>query len=174
VDSVSYSSGIEVVARRLPIYEQARVRQRPAGETEAGLFAVTCAVVGTWVGRQAGGASAAELLAAAAAPEALVPVWPEPKIPLPTPERDQADQAELDLGLTDPIEVLARRRGTTLEEAEALAKAIVERRARWNAMQGRAEPPAGTVPAGDSDSEGDGPADGEAGDEDEAEAGEVE
>jgi hypothetical protein len=135
VDSVSYSSGIEVVARRLPFYEQARVRQKPASETETELFAKTCAVVGTWVGQQASGdASAAELVAAAQDP-GLVVTWPEPKIPLPTPERDAADQAELDMGLTDPIEVLARRRGVTLDQAAELAAQIAERRKQWNAIQ---------------------------------------
>ena len=56
-------------------------------------------------------------------------------MPLPTPERDLADQAELELGLTDPIEVIAKRRNLTLEQAEEAAEAIAERRAKWNAIQ---------------------------------------
>ncbi len=141
-DSSTDLSGVAIVAKQIPFYEQARTRQPFAKETESELFRVACGVVGTWHG-------SAELLAAAADPARLVVTWPEPQIPMPTAERDQSDQWELDAGLTDPIEVLARRRGITLNQAEELAEKIAERRDRWAELMGSLEPDMNTTASTD-------------------------
>jgi hypothetical protein len=123
-------SGVAIVAKQVPFFDHARQRQPLANEIETDLFARTCAVVGTWH-------NDGRLLSAAAAPKIVV-TWPEPKIPLPTAERDTADEWELTQGMTDPIEVLARRRGITIAQAEELAGQIAERRKKWAAMMGEA------------------------------------
>jgi len=121
-------SGVALVAKAIPFYEGARARQPNANEIETDLFARSCAVVGLLHNE-------ASLLAAAADPK-LVVTWPEPKVPMPTADRDTADQWELDQGLTDPIEVLARRRGITIAQAREVAKDIAERRAEWARLMG--------------------------------------
>lgn len=125
-------SGVAVVAKRLPFYEQAAGRQNFAKAAEAGLYATCCAVAGVHY-------NDARLQAAAADPAKLLATWPEAKIPLPTPERNDGDDWELERGLTDPIEVLARRRGLTLDQAAELAEAIADRRAAWSDIMGAAE-----------------------------------
>ena len=102
-------------------------------EFEECLAATALAVAGVWYGD-------ARLIPAATDPE-LVVVWPEPRIPLPSPERNDSDAWELEQGLADPIEVLARRRGITLGQAEELAIEIAERRAKWSALMGEPTPP---------------------------------
>ena len=69
---------------------------------------------------------AAELTAFADDPSLRV-AWPEPSIDLPGPDRDTADQFELQTGLTDPIELIMRRQGMTEEEAIEQYRAIQRR-----------------------------------------------
>lgn len=116
-------SGVAIVAKQVPFYEHARARQPLAVETEEDLFARCCAVVGLWFQQPD--------LVMAAQTGGLMVTFPEPKIPLPTAERDQADQWELDNGFSDPIEILAKRRGITIKQAEALAMEIAQRREAW-------------------------------------------
>jgi hypothetical protein len=131
-DSMGDLSGVAIVAKALPLEKRTRKRQRLLTEAECELAAKALAVLGV-VHRHA------RLVAAARKP-ALAVTWPEPKIPLPTPERDAQDAAELELGLTDPFEVLARRRGLTIDQAEDLAGQIAERRKRWNALMAPVSP----------------------------------
>lgn len=137
-DASTDLSGVAIVAKSLPLLARVKRRQAPFAETEEELAAAALAVAGVWHGRQ-GQADGARLVAAARAPR-LVCVWPEPSFPLPTAERDAGDAAELDMGLTDPIEMLARRRGVTLGQAEEMAVQIAERRKRWNAIMGETAP----------------------------------
>lgn len=135
LDGVTDLSGVAIVAKQMPFIEMARTRQPLAGEVETELFAKVCAVVARHHEGQPG---AAKLEPAARDPR-LVTTWPEPKLPLPTADRDQGDQWELEQGLTDPIEVLARRRGITLAQAEDLAAQMAERRKRWATLMGGVE-----------------------------------
>jgi hypothetical protein len=125
-DSSTDLSGVAIVAKAMPLIDRTRARQVQFCETERDLASLTLAVYGTWYGD--------DQALTAAKSGGLVVVWPEPKIPLPTPDRDMADSWELDQGLTDPIEVLARRRGITLSQAEELAEQIAARRLQWNAI----------------------------------------
>jgi hypothetical protein len=131
--SATDASGVAIAMKQVPFHDQARARHPFASETEVELFATCCAVTGSWHGHQ-------PLLDAARAPR-LITVWPEPRIPLPAPERNQADSWELQNGLTDPIEVLARRRGVTIDQAEELARAIAARKATWAEITSGATPP---------------------------------
>lgn len=156
-DSSMDLSGVAIVAKRVPFYEGARARQPLATQAETELFGKVCAVAGIYYGDNA-------LLAAARDPKLLI-TWPEPKIPLPTTERDTADDWELQAGLTDPIEVLARRRGVTLAQAEEIAEGIAERRKRWNSLMGGVMPEPGSGAPGapmadpNADPEAEGPDD---------------
>jgi hypothetical protein len=125
-DSSTDLSGVAIVAKQMPLIDRTRARQVQFAETEKDLAATVLAVYGTWYGD--------ESCLQAARESQLCVVWPEPKIPLPTPDRDLADAWELDQGLTDPIEVLARRRGITLAQALELAEQIAERRKQWQAI----------------------------------------
>jgi hypothetical protein len=134
-DAATDLSGIAIVAKTLPLMDFMRERQPQFTEAEEELAAKIMAVCGA---SYAGG----EALAAAARDPRFECIWPEPCLPMPTPERDAQDRAEMEDGLADPIEVLARRRGLTLAQAEELAVAIAERRKRWNAIMQGTEAPA--------------------------------
>jgi hypothetical protein len=126
-DASTDLSGVAIVAKQLPLIDRTRARQTPFTETESELAAKMLAVAGVVGGDPA-------LVAAARDPK-LVCLWPEPKIPLPTPERNESDEWELRMGITSPLEVLARRRGITIQQAEEVAKQVAEQTAKWNAMQ---------------------------------------
>lgn len=127
-DATTDLSGVAIVAKQMPLIERTRARQPQFSETETELAATLLAVDGLYHGNAAH-------IAAAADPQLMV-LWPEPRIPIPTPERNEADSWELEKGLADPLEVLARRRGLTLEQAEELARQIAERTATWNTLMG--------------------------------------
>lgn len=131
--SATDASGVAIAMKQVPFHDQARARHPFASETEVELFATCCAVTGAWYKQP-------QLLNAANDPR-LITVWPEPRIPLPAPERNQADSWELENGLTDPIEVLARRRGVTIDQAEELARAIATRKATWAEITSKNAPP---------------------------------
>jgi hypothetical protein len=141
LDASTDLSGVAIVAKAMPLTQRTIARQKEFTEHETALAAKTLAVASTWYG--AAGWNLAGPAAAAALDPRLLVVWPEPKIPLPTPERDQSDQWEIEQGLADPIEVLAKRRGVTIEQAVELATQIAERRRQWAAIMGVEETPPG-------------------------------
>lgn len=128
-DASTDLSGVAIVAKSIPIVEWTRARQPEFVEYERSLASVVLAIAGTWYGDSG-------LVAASEESERLMCVWPEPRAPIPTSERNESDQWELEQGLADPIEVLARRRGVTLAQAEELARDIMERRKVWSELVG--------------------------------------
>jgi hypothetical protein len=138
-DSSTDLSGIAIVAKTLPLLNRTRNRQPQFTEAETDLAGKALAVGGVWY-RQA-------TLTAAARDPRLMLVWPEPSFPLPTPERDAGDEFELAQGLADPIEVLAKRRGLTIDQAEELARQIARRRQLWTDLFTPAAPAVATPPA---------------------------
>lgn len=131
-DASTNLSGVAIIAKQVPLINRTRSRHVPFAETEVELAGKVLAVAGLWYGR-------ADLVAAANDPK-LTCVWPEPQLSLPTPEQDAADEAELALGLTDPLELLARRRGVTIAQAQEMAAEIHRRRQAWDAIVGPPEP----------------------------------
>ena len=126
-DAATDLSGIAIVAKTLPLIDYTRDRQPHFTEHEEALAVAILAVA-------AASYEGGEFLAGAAAEPGFECIWPEPALPMPTPERDAQDAAELEAGLTDPLEVIARRRGLTLQQAEEWALASAGRRRRWNAI----------------------------------------
>jgi hypothetical protein len=120
VDALSSpESGVAIVARRMPLIDLWRARQERWKASEAELARVTLTVGGNAQGGQRG------LLAAATAE--LEVVYPEPQLPLPTPERNTADEWELTQGLTSRIRLVMERRGCTREQAvEYLEQTIAD------------------------------------------------
>jgi hypothetical protein len=132
-DAAADFSGAAIIEKQVPLIEYTQARQGDFAETEKELAAKSLAVVSVFY---AGGEGYAE----AANDPQLVCVWPEPRPSIATSERNVADQWELDQGLADPIEVLARRRGLTLDQAEELARNIADRRKLWNEIMADVSP----------------------------------
>lgn len=119
---VMAQSGIGIAAMDADLITYAKGRQPLFELHEQRLAALVCKVAAS-----AGGPLAAALARFASDPQLRVS-WPEVSIDLPGPARDQADQFELEQGLTDPIEVLMRRKGLTEAEAIDQYRAIARRR----------------------------------------------
>lgn len=129
-DASTDLSGIAIEKKTVPLIGRTRRRQPLFTTYERHLAETALAVAGSWYRRP-------ELTAAARTPANLICIWPEPRI-LETSSVDglHALQTELDMGLADPFEVLARLRGITLEQAGALAGEIAERRRKWSEIMG--------------------------------------
>jgi hypothetical protein len=127
-DATTELSGVAIIAKSLPLVERTRGRQPEWTELEQALAAKSLAVAGLHYGQPA--------LAAAAMNPRLVCTWPEPKTPLPTADQNEIDEWDLTNRMSDPIEVLARRRGITLQQAEELARAMAGRWATWEDVIG--------------------------------------
>jgi hypothetical protein len=143
-DASTDLSGIAIERKTVPLLRRTRQRQPQFGETEVELAGKILAVIGAWYGKP-------NFLAAAVNP-ALVCVWPEPRvIDTSSAEGLTSLQQELDMGMADPIEVLARLRGLTLDQAEKLAIEIAERRKTWAALMGVDAPDPKTPTDGSND-----------------------
>lgn len=148
-DASTDLSGVAIVAKSLPLQDRTKERQVEMTEAETEFAATALAVAGQWYGLPG-------FVAAAADPKLSV-IWPEPRIPLPTPERNQADDWELERGLSDPIEVLARRRGLTLMQATELAAEIAKRRQVWTDLMASPMPEEGGEDEASDDESGEDP-----------------
>lgn len=109
-------SGIAIVAEQAPLLTRAQKRQRPYGVYEHDLARVSLAVGGAYYDMPE--------LAEAATDLHMTLTWPEPRIPIPGPDRDLEDQSEIEMGLTSVVQVLQRRRGLTREQAIAALEQI--------------------------------------------------
>ncbi len=115
------SSGIAIVAEQAPLLTRAKKRQNLAARYETELARVALTVAGNHYGRP-------ELVASGASLKLLL-TWPEPSIPIPGPDRDEATEFELKEGLTSRIMELMLRRGWTRDQAVAHIKQIAKDRA---------------------------------------------
>ena len=120
MDQQASMSGIAIVAEQLPLLTRAKKRQVHFSHHEGQLAQLILVVAGQWYRMP-------ELVEAAhTVKEKIELLWPEPAMPLPTPERDQADEFELTQGLTSRTQVLMRRRGLTRPQAQAQLAQICE------------------------------------------------
>lgn len=122
-------SGIAIVAEQAPLLTRAKKRQRPYGVYEHDLARVTLAVGGSYYDTAELAASADDLH--------MTLTWPEPRIPIPGPDRDQEDQSEIEMGLTSVVQVMQRRRGLTREQAIVAIEQIAEDGATLAAIQAK-------------------------------------
>jgi hypothetical protein len=159
VDALSNpESGVAIVVRRMPLIDLWRARQSRWKGTEQALSAVVLTVAGSFHKRPR--------LVNAARGELTV-TYPEPQLPLPTPERNDADAWELEQGLTSRIRLVQERNGLTRTQAIERIRQTVEdlrEEAELYADVRPAGAPDGTAgkqgdPAVDGNADGDGNAD---------------
>jgi hypothetical protein len=128
-DASTDLSGIAVVAKHIPLLDRTRERQPLFTSAEADLASMVLMVAGSAYGQAA--------LTAAAAKSDLEILWPTPRFPLPTPERDAQDKWELDEGAKSLVDVVAERKGLT----DVQAREVIERVAEDNRWLATVLPP---------------------------------
>lgn len=101
-------SGIAVVMEQLPLLTRATQRQPHAARFESELASMVLRCLGSFYRRP-------ELIRAADLTLRLQ--WPELRLPVPMPEKDEASQWLLDLGLISPLMIAQERFGLTRDEA---------------------------------------------------------
>lgn len=112
-DASTDLSGVAIVAKQIPLLDRVGQRQKIATVWEEELVKTTAIVLGNYHGIPG-------LLEIADDPK-LNLSWPQPRFPLPTPERDAEDEFEINMGVLSTVELVMRRRGCTREQAiEAL------------------------------------------------------
>lgn len=118
LETVQIASGIQLIVEQAPLLTRAQARRRLFQRVETQLARVILLASGNFYGRPA--------LLEAANTGKLVFSWPEPTIPIPGPDRDHADQWELQMGITSRIEVIQRRRGLSRDQAIEVLRQIAE------------------------------------------------
>lgn len=156
LDYADAPSGISIVARTFPLLERARLRRPIYQRAERELVRVVAAVHAAMAGDRAIGAagrSASVLLA-----------WPEPRVPIPGPDRDETDGWEIRLGIKSRVQVIEERYGLTREQALDHLGRVAEDEREAAAILPRPAPERAPGPGGGGDGDGgDGGDDGEDG-----------
>jgi hypothetical protein len=144
-------SGISIVIRSAPLLTRARQRRPIFQWAETELAQIVCQVYGGHYDQPA--------LVKAAKNLRMLLSWPEPRIPIPGPERDAADEWELSLGSKSRVNVIQERYGLTREQAIDHLKQVAEDEEEAKAILPQPEPP--PTPDGEQleeDADGDGAA----------------
>jgi hypothetical protein len=141
MESAQVASGIALVAEQLPLYERAQERREPQRVYETDLARVVLAVAGGYRDDRGRSYKNAEALRAAAEDLELVLTWPELSIPIPGPDRDDADQHALDMGLKSKVMILCERFGLTRDQAIARLKQIKKDNDETAEIEGPPEAP---------------------------------
>ncbi len=145
MDQAQIPSGIALVAEQAPLLSRARERQEPFR-----LYETQLAKLVLRVGRK---------FASRAADLDLLLAWPEPSIPIPGPDRDAADQAEIALGLSSVVMIAMRRYGLTREQAIEHLRQVANDHAALSSIFPSASGDAAEVPDPVSDVAGSGEGD---------------
>jgi hypothetical protein len=113
------ASGIALIVEQAPLLTRARKRrgQYSVYEEDLGKRSLICA------GNHYGGTTGAGLVSAAAKGK-LTTGWPQPAIPVPTPDRLQLLQDEVKTGFTSYIQAVAQWYGVPRAEALEMIKQI--------------------------------------------------
>ena len=118
LDYTDAPSGLSLLIRAFPLLTRARQR-RPIyqwAECELARTILTC--YGNHYNHPD--------MAAAAKKLKLLLSWPEPRIPVPGPERDTADEWELSIGAKSRVDVVRERYGLTRDQAIERIKQVAE------------------------------------------------
>lgn len=127
MDSSTDLSGVAIVGKMLPLLQRTKQRQAdPFTQHESDVASLVLMVHGAYY-------SDARTLAAGSDPN-LDLVWPEPAFPLPTPERDAEDQADIDAGRKSLAQVVAERNGMTMDQAWDHLDRVLEDQKRYGEM----------------------------------------
>lgn len=118
LDYADAPSGFSIVARNFPLYDRAKQRRSIYQRAECELVRVIAAVHAARTGQAQ--------IAAAARSATILLSWPEPRIPVPGPDRDETDAWEINLGITSRLQVIQRRYGLTREQAIEHLKRVAE------------------------------------------------
>ena len=116
-DASTDLSGIAIVAKHVPLLERTKERQPLFAIAETDLAGVVLVAAGNYYGQPQ--------LALAGESVELDLVWPAPRFPLPTPERDLADTWELDNGVKSLVDVVAERQGSTHPAAKETIERVI-------------------------------------------------
>lgn len=120
MDQQSAMSGIAIVAEQLPLLTRAKDRQTLFSMYEKQLAKKILKISGNYYNRP-------DLQKAANLVDSSFEIlWPDPAVPLPTPERDQSDQSEIAMGIASRVQIVMRRRGLTREQAKAQLEQVAE------------------------------------------------
>jgi hypothetical protein len=119
-DQSGPTSGIQIIAEQAPLLAYTKARQAPFAQYERGVAQVILAVAGGYYEKPE--------WAAAAENVELRLTWPEPAVPVPSPETDDADDWELARGVTSLVDIIARRRGVTRDQAMDVLKQVAKDR----------------------------------------------
>ncbi len=126
-------SGISIIVRAFPLLTRARQRRPIYQWAECSLAKTILTCLGNHYSKPALVETAKKLK--------LMLSWPEPRIPVPGPERDQADEWELALGIKSRVNVAEERYGLTEDQALDRIQKVAEQEAAIAAvMPNRAIP----------------------------------
>lgn len=131
LDYTDAPSGISIVARTFPLIERARQRRPIYQRAETELARVVRGVHAAMTGAGPSPATSVRVLLS----------WPEPRIPIPGPDRDTSDAWEIGLGSKSRIQVIEERYGLTREQAIAHLEQVAEDEAAAAAILPRPEAP---------------------------------
>lgn len=118
LDYADAPSGFSIVARSFPLYDRAKQRRPIYQRAECDLIRVVGAVHAARTGDAA--------MAAAARRATVTLAWPEPRIPVPGPDRDEADAWEINLGIASRLQVIQRRYGLDHDQAVEHLRRVAE------------------------------------------------
>lgn len=126
LDYTDAPSGVSIVARAFPLLERARQRRPIYQRAETELARLICRIRGAMAG-DAGAIAAAHRLK-------VLLAWPEPRVPIPGPDRDETDAWEIGLGIKSRLAVIEERYGLQHDQAIAHLKQVAEDEATARAI----------------------------------------
>ncbi len=118
LDYQDATSGIALIIKEAPLLGRARNRRRIYQLAETSLAKTVLTATGNHYGH-------AELVTQAKAIQ-LVLAWPEPRIPIPDPQRDLLDEWEMQLGIKSRVQVLMERYSLTRDQAIQHIRQVAE------------------------------------------------
>lgn len=147
LDYSDAASGISIIVKTVPLLERARGRRPIFQRAECCLARIILRVYGAYYGKP-------ELVAAAKVLKLLL-AWPEPRIPIPGPERDACDGWEIGLGTKSRIMVISERYGLTRDQALLHLKQVADDETEAVAILPKPEPEEGDPKPAGKPKEGD-------------------